>query len=167
MLFSPELQQRASKLVAKATKSGLKIATAESCTGGLLAGLITDISGASKMFECGIVTYSNRAKIEQLTVPSYFIEEFGAVSRETAIAMAEGLLLISRADLAVSITGVAGPDGGTAEKPVGTVFMALASRTRATSDKLYTFSGNREQIRLLAVEAALELLLQPFATKKP
>lgn len=159
MLFPPELRHKAEKLISQATRAAAKIAVAESCTGGLLSALITDVPGASKVFDRGFVTYSNRAKVEQLAVPSYFIEEFGAVSRETAIAMAEGVLLVTRADIAVSITGVAGPDGGSDEKPVGTVFMGVASRKRKTQDKHYVFSGKREEVRLYSVDAALDLLL--------
>ncbi len=159
MLFSTVLEKEAIKLVNKAKESSLKVATAESCTGGLLAALITEVPGSSSVFDSGMVTYSNRAKVEQLAVPSYFIEEFSAVSRETAVAMAEGLLLASCADLGVSITGIAGPGGGSEEKPIGTVYIAVASRSAPTVYKHFLFSGSRHDIRLLSIQAALKLLM--------
>jgi nicotinamide-nucleotide amidase len=159
MVFSKTLTDKATKFIHHAKQSSLKLATAESCTGGLLSALITDIPGSSSVFECGFITYANRAKIEHLTVPSYFIEEYGAVSSETALAMAEGALLISRADIALSITGIAGPDGGTKQKPVGTVFIALASSGKETFEKHFTFSGSRQDIRMASVNAAIDLLL--------
>lgn len=166
MLFQEELLKQAEMLVKQASKRSVRLATAESCTGGLIAALITEISGASEVFDAGFVTYSNRAKIEQLTVPSYFISDYGAVSRETAIAMAEGLQLVTRADVTLSVTGIAGPGGGSDEKPVGTVYMAVANRRAKTIDKHFTFSGNREQIRLLSVGVAIELMTKALAAFK-
>ncbi len=160
MLFPKELVKKAESLVNAAKAASVKFATAESCTGGLVSAVVTDIAGASSVFDSGLVTYSNRAKVEHLTVPSYFMNDFGAVSRETAIAMAEGLLLVSQVDLAVSITGIAGPSGGSDDKPVGTVYMGLSIKNNITLDKHFTFAGSRDEVRLLAVEAAIDLLME-------
>ena len=122
-MFSPELITQAQLLNKTLLAKKMRLATAESCTGGLISALITEVPGSSAVFERGFVTYSNEAKIDLLTVPTFYIEEFGAVSMQTVIAMAEGALLMSRADISVAVTGCAGPDGGTPEKPVGTVFI--------------------------------------------
>src|SRR6476661_4694589 len=132
MMFTPELLARAEKLLAGARAKGLTIASAESCTGGLIAGLLTEIPGSSDVVERGFVTYSNAAKTEQLGVPADLIATHGAVSEAVARAMAEGAIAQSRADLAVSVTGVAGPGGGTPGKPVGLVHVAVARRGGST-----------------------------------
>lgn len=142
---------------------GLKLATAESCTGGLIASLITEISGASEVFECGFVTYSNDSKTNLLGVDEKLIAQHGAVSEEVAIAMAKGTLKKTGADIAVSVTGIAGPNGGTEQKPVGLVFIAVANKNGSACTK-NIFSGNRNEIRSQSVEVALQML-HDVATK--
>lgn len=153
-----DLLDLAKTVLVAAKSSGKKIATAESCTGGLVASCITAIPGSSSAFECGYVTYSNEAKTSMLGVPRDAISQFGAVSDVTAAAMAEGALAQSGADIAVSVTGIAGPDGGTKEKPVGLVFLAVAQRNKDAQVKRYVFAGTRTDIRRATVAAALELL---------
>lgn len=136
---------------------GWTLATAESCTGGLLAERITAVSGASDYFDRALVTYSNRAKMELLDVPEEMLMAHGAVSEPVALAMAEGARKRSGAEAAIAITGIAGPTGGSAEKPVGTVFMACATPGRNVAER-HLFSGSREQIRQSAAQAALALL---------
>jgi nicotinamide-nucleotide amidase len=131
-------------------------ATAESCTGGLVAGAITDIAGSSGWFDRGFVTYSNEAKMEMLGVPESTLARFGAVSEATARAMAEGALGRSRAGIAVAVTGVAGPGGGSAEKPVGMVCFAWAKSGTATTAATHHFPGDRQDIREASVRVALE-----------
>lgn len=144
-----------------ARAAGLRIATAESCTGGMIAAALTDVPGASDVFERGFVTYSNEAKAEMLGVPEEVIEEFGAVSGETAEMMAAGALARSRADLAVAVTGVAGPAGGTPDKPVGLVWFGLARAGGALRVERRLFGkGSRAFIRAKTVETALRLLAQ-------
>ncbi|CCD28881.1 Competence-damaged protein CinA [Candidatus Glomeribacter gigasporarum BEG34] len=140
----------------------LTLVTAESCTGGVVAAAITDIAGSSAWFERGFVTYSNASKTELLGIPAEIIEQYGAVSRPVARAMAEGALRNSHARVALSITGVAGPGGGTARAPVGAVCFAWSSRWR-TSDEMQRFSGNRCQVRNQAAEYALNGLLKVVA----
>lgn len=134
----------------------LKIATAESCTGGLIAASIVNVSGASKVFYEGLVTYSNEAKMSRLGVSEDTLFEFGAVSPQTAKEMAYGLLC-DEVDVAVSTTGIAGPLGGTLEKPVGLVYIGIAFRDRPTESYRYVFDGGREQIRQSAKNTALYL----------
>ncbi len=138
---------------------GQRLATAESCTGGGLAEVVTSIPGSSAWFERGFVTYSNDAKSEMLGVSAETLRRFGAVSEQCAREMAEGALRHSRADIGVAITGIAGPEGGSADKPVGTVWIAWAGRDRPTVVVLKNFGGDRRAIRAQAVEAALEGLL--------
>ncbi len=141
-------------------KKKMRLVTAESCTGGLIATAITDLPGASQIFERGFITYSDASKIELLTVPTFYIEDYGAVSMEVVIAMAEGALLLSKADVSLAITGYAGPDGGTEEKPVGTVYIGCAMKNFKTIYERFSFSGNRHAIREQAAEAALNLALK-------
>ena len=157
----PEMTNRAATLLDAYREKGLKIATAESCTVGLVAALLTEISGSSSVMERGFVTYSNEAKIELIGVPAELIAAHGAVSEPVARAMAEGALAHSRADVAVGITGVAGPTGGTATKPVGLVHFGLARKGAATIhlERRYGDLG-REIVRRRAVEDALALLEQ-------
>jgi nicotinamide-nucleotide amidase len=138
---------------------GWKVATAESCTGGLIAGAITDVSGSSGWFDRGFVTYSNEAKIEMLGVLAETLAKHGAVSEATAREMAAGALARSAADLAVAVTGVAGPTGGTPDKPVGMVCLAWARRDKPVDSVTQYFGGDRQQIRQRTVEAALDRLL--------
>ena len=137
----------------------LKLATVESCTGGLLAGALTGIAGASDVFDCGFITYSNEAKMELVGVPEDILKAHGAVSEAVARAMAEGLLTAtSRAHLALAVTGIAGPSGGTAEKPVGLVHIAVTMRGGETLHrKLLLGDIGREAIRLRSVEEVLAL----------
>jgi nicotinamide-nucleotide amidase len=144
---------------------GLKVATAESCTGGMAAAALTDIAGSSDVFERGFVTYSNEAKQEILSVTEQTLARHGAVSGETACEMVLGALARSRADIAVSITGVAGPGGGTAEKPVGLVWFAVARRGGPAEPHRRLFADEgRAAIREAATGFALELLLQAAGT---
>ncbi len=160
-MFDAEMRDRAAALITQYRAAGLTLATAESCTGGLVAGLITEIPGSSEVFERGFVTYSNAAKVECLGVDPALLDAYGAVSREVAKAMAVGALAHSRADAAVSITGVAGPSGGSAEKPVGLVHFGCAGRggSLALIEKRFGDLG-RTKIRLGAVEVALNLLFE-------
>ena len=137
----------------------LMLATAESCTGGMVATAITDISGSSAWFERGFVTYSNLAKTEMIGVPAALIEQHGAVSEPVAKAMAEGALRNSRAQVSVAITGVAGPAGGSEAKPVGMVSFAWSNRLHTAVETLL-FKGDREQVRTQAATHALRKLLE-------
>ena len=158
MRFSDEQTAVARELLARCEATGKMIATAESCTGGSLSALLTELPGSSAMLERGFVTYANEAKTEMLGVPAEFIAMHGAVSAEVAAAMAKGALDHSRADVSVSITGIAGPGGGTTEKPVGTVFMAGATRNSAPFVERHQFDGDREAVRTASVSAALQIL---------
>ena len=158
-LLPSELLDDAKNVIDVCRAAGLKVATVESCTGGLLAGALTSIAGSSEVVERGFVTYSNEAKSELVGVPSALIDAHGAVSEEVARAMAEGGVARSRADLAVSITGVAGPGGGTPTKPVGLVQIAAARDGRETLHVGRVFSGDRDGVRLASMSVALELLL--------
>jgi nicotinamide-nucleotide amidase len=157
--MTPELKDRAAALIRTCTDKGIMIATAESCTGGLVSGLLTEIAGSSRVVERGFVTYSNEAKTELVGVPADLIARHGAVSEPVARAMAEGALARSRADVAVAITGIAGPGGGSAQKPVGLVHFALAGKGRPTRhvERRYGDLG-REVVRQRAVSDALTLL---------
>ncbi len=145
-------------VIAAYREAGLKIVTAESCTGGLIAACLTQVPGASEVLERGFVPYSNQAKIEQLGVSADVLRDFGAVSAEAARAMATGALDHSPADVAVSVTGIAGPGGATAEKPVGLVYLGAARRGAAVLDRRQLFVGDRGAVRLAAATAALALL---------
>lgn len=139
---------------------GLLLATAESCTGGLIAAILTEVPGSSDVFERGFVTYSNSAKSELLGVPYWLIERHGAVSEDVARAMAGGALLHSHASLAVAVTGIAGPDGGTEEKPVGFVCFAAGRRDAPIQSECVSFGDlGRTEIRRRSVERAIDLLL--------
>lgn len=138
-------------------KQQKRIATAESCTGGLIAATLTEIAGSSAWFERGFVTYSNEAKMELLGVQARTLENYGAVSAQTAGEMAMGALHNSHADLAIAVTGIAGPSGGTVLKPVGTVFIAWAIKNSEPIIKPYLFIGNRADIRRQTVTEALDI----------
>ncbi|MBM3607655.1 MAG: CinA family protein [Alphaproteobacteria bacterium] len=158
-IFPAELTARAAALLEHCKRHGVMLTSAESCTGGLIASLLTEIPGSSAAVERGFVTYSNEAKSEMLGVPAELIARVGAVSSEVACAMVEGALAHSRADIAVSVTGVAGPGGGSAEKPVGLVQFAVARRGENARPLEKRFGDRgRMAIRLLAVETALGLL---------
>ena len=158
-MFSPALLDRAAALLDAYRAKGWRIATAESCTGGLVAGLLTEIAGSSDVVERGFVTYSNEAKTELVAVPAALIAAHGAVSEPVARAMAEGALSRANAHVAVAITGIAGPGGATPRKPVGLVHFGLAVKDRPTGhlERRYGDLG-RGPIRLAAVEDALALL---------
>ncbi len=138
------------------------LALAESCTGGGIAQAITDVAGSSAWFDRGFVTYSNEAKLQMLGVPLVTLEQYGAVSEQTAIAMAQGALKNSMALIALSVTGIAGPDGGSDDKPVGTVWFAIATE-QSVEAYLQQFDGDRHAIRQQAVEFALSQLLKAIA----
>jgi len=158
-MFSPDLLARAEKLLADARAKGLKIATAESCTGGLVAGLLTEIPGSSDVVDRGFVTYSNQAKEEMLGVPAALLRQHGAVSEAVARVMAEGAIRNSTAQLSVAITGIAGPGGGSDDKPVGLVHIAAARAGEATLHRECRFGDiGRGDVRLKSVDVALEML---------
>ena len=157
------LVDKAREVVEANRKAGRRVAVAESCTGGLVSAAITEIPGASEMFEAAFVTYSNAAKIGQLKVSEELVETFGAVSVAVAWAMARGALLASEADVAVAITGIAGPGGGSPAKPVCTVVFARAERdadpARIVADQKLFDEKERSEVRLQAALCALELLM--------
>ncbi|MHA1522811.1 MAG: CinA family protein [Alphaproteobacteria bacterium] len=158
MMFGDDLIGAATRLLDECRARQATIATAESCTGGLVSALLTQIPGASVVFTHGFVTYANGAKTQMLGVPKALIEADGAVSEAVARAMARGALARSGADLALAITGVAGPDGGTDAKPVGLVHVAVASKNKPTAHMRHLFEGmSRQQVRLASVGAALRL----------
>jgi nicotinamide-nucleotide amidase len=154
------MEALAKKLGDRLKQRGHKLVTAESCTGGWLAQVITSIPGSSRWFERGFVTYSNESKQELLAVKRETLARCGAVSEETAREMAEGALRQSHAQIAIAITGIAGPEGGTQGKPVGTVWFAWAERGQPTRSALRCFAGDRATVRYEAVKAALEGLLE-------
>ena len=158
-MFSSSLIQLAELVLDDARRQKLRIATAESCTGGLIAGLLTEIPGSSDVFDRGFVTYSNRAKQDMLNVPGDLIADMGAVSEAVARMMAEGAIENSNAHLAVAVTGVAGPGGGTPLKPVGLVHVAAAREGRSILHEAHRFGDiGRSEVRLKTIEAALTLL---------
>lgn len=152
------LTEQATDLLERYRRAKLRIVTAESCTGGLIAATLTEIAGSSDVVERGFVTYSNEAKEDLLRVPAEMLIEYGAVSSQVALAMAEGALQNSRADVAVSVTGIAGPGGGSAEKPVGLVYFGLCKRGEKARFERCVFEGNRQMVRAQSVQKALELL---------
>lgn len=157
-MFDPALLDRAGELLDAARARNIRIATAESCTGGLIAGLLTEIPGSSDVVERGFVTYSNQAKEEALGVPAALLHKYGAVSDQVARAMADGALRHARAQLAVAVTGIAGPGGGSAEKPVGLVYVALADGHNITSHEFLFGDIGRSEVRLATVREAVKLL---------
>jgi nicotinamide-nucleotide amidase len=158
-MFDPDLIARAAELLQAMRRRGLKLATAESCTGGLIAGLFTEIAGSSDVVERGFVTYSNDAKMELLDVARGTLDSFGAVSRETALAMAAGALAHSHAQVAVAVTGVAGPGGGSLQKPVGLVHLGLAQEGKPTAHREMRYGDiGRSDIRLATVRTALDMI---------
>ena len=157
-MFPNELITKAQKLVELCQAKEITLATAESCTGGLLAGLLTAVPGASAVVDRGFVTYANEAKAEMLGVPLNLIQTVGAVSSEVAGAMVTGALDHAPVDLAVSVTGIAGPGGGSETKPVGLVYIAVQRRGREAVVTRNLFGGDRNQIRMASLEKALTLL---------
>ena len=165
-MYSDALVEQATALLQACRTAGVMIATAESCTGGLIAGCLTEIAGSSDVVDRGFVTYSYTAKNAMLDVPMALIESGGAVSEPVARAMAEGAIIHSTADLAVAVTGVAGPSGGTATKPVGLVHLACAQRGGATVHLEQRFGDlGRAGIREAAIHKALEILSQMLSLR--
>ena len=154
-----ELETLARAVSQELKRQGLMLVTAESCIGGWVAQMITSVAGSSEWFERGFVAYTNLAKREMLGVKTTILSRYGAVSEQTARAMAESALTHSHAQVAIAITGIAGPSGGTPEKPVGTVCFAWAAKKRDTISRKHVFSGDREAVRRQAVVAALQGLL--------
>ncbi len=152
-------QDSVDQLIEKLREKNFKIVTAESCTGGFLATLITRKAGASDIFDRGFITYSNAAKIDNLGVPPQILETHGAVSEQSAQAMAEGALKNSAANLAISITGIAGPNGGTPDKPVGLVYFGYALKDGSSGSLQKNFTGSRQNIQKNAAKFALQHLL--------
>ncbi|MBB43223.1 MAG: damage-inducible protein CinA [Rhodospirillaceae bacterium] len=157
-MFSEEILHQTEKLLKTCSKKKLKLATVESCTGGLISAVLTAIPGSSDVFDRGFLTYSNEAKIELVGVPPKIIIDHGSVSEETAIAMAEGALIRSNANISLSVTGIAGPGGGNAEKPVGLVFFACAIREGKTHANSFVFKGSRTIIRIKSVKKGLQII---------
>jgi nicotinamide-nucleotide amidase len=156
-VFDPETVALATTVLERCRARGWRVATAESCTGGLVAAALTAIAGASDVVDRGFVAYSNQAKMELLGVPEATIAAHGAVSAETALAMAQGAVARAGVDLVVSIAGLAGPGGGSAEKPVGLVYLGVATRGGGHTER-HVFPGDRNGIRRAAVLRALEML---------
>ncbi|MBU3657147.1 MAG: CinA family protein [Rhodocyclaceae bacterium] len=157
-MTSDDISVRARTLATLLTRRGQRLATAESCTGGLIAGTLTALPGSSNWFERGWVTYSNAAKTEELGVDDRLIAKHGAVSESVASAMASGARAAARVDFALSVTGIAGPDGGSAEKPVGTVCFGWATPTQ-TMTETWHFSGDRQRVREQSVAQSLAGLI--------
>jgi len=158
-VFSAEQHSLATEVLARCRAAGLTVATAESCTGGLVAACLTEIAGSSDVVERGFVTYADAAKVELLGVRDATLERHGAVSAETAREMLEGALARSPADLVVAITGIAGPGGGSAEKPVGLVFIGVQRRGQDAVVERHVFAGDRADVREASLGRALGLLL--------
>lgn len=155
-MFGQDIKRKAEKINKLLQDKKVRIACAESCTGGLLSALFTEIEDASKIFDRGFITYSNQAKIDLLEVKPRTIENYGAVSEETAKEMAKGAIKNSLAQISVAITGIAGPGGGSAQKPVGLVYIAYCKTNLEPIVKKYNFSGNRMSIRMSSVIQALD-----------
>ena len=161
-MFDRETVDLAAAVLAACRTRGWRIATAESCTGGLVAAALTAVAGSSDAVDRGFVTYSNKAKMELLGVPEATLAAVGAVSAEVALAMAAGAVSRAGVDLAASVTGIAGPGGRTAEKPVGLIYIGLATRSSCRSER-HVFPGDRDAVRRAALVRALELLKEAAA----
>lgn len=160
-LFPPEMEEKAAAIIAYYKARGLMVSTAESCTGGLIAGALTEIPGSSAVVDRGFVTYTNEAKTELLGVSATTLAAFGAVSQETALQMAHGALYRSLADVAVAVTGIAGPGGGSEEKPVGLVHLAARARTGKLIHREMRYGDiGRSKVRLATVSTALDILME-------
>ena len=163
MVSDPELLELAARVGQKLRAAERRLVTAESCTGGWVAQVLTDIPGSSQWFECGYVTYSNAAKMRDLAVAASTLESFGAVSEQTVREMAEGALRVAGVNVALAVSGIAGPDGGSADKPVGTVWFCAAARAGELIDIIAEeklFDGDRNSIRSQAVRHALRMILR-------
>jgi nicotinamide-nucleotide amidase len=160
-MFPADILFLAEKIIRDFSKAGLMVSTVESCTGGLIAGALTEISGSSAVVDRGFVTYTNTAKMEMLGVQEETLARFGAVSEETARQMVQGALFRSRAEIAVAVTGIAGPGGGSVEKPVGLVHLAAKSRSgKLICRKMLYGDIGRDKVRLGTVATALEMVLE-------
>ena len=160
MNFSPALTRLAEQLINACRDKKLKLATAESCTGGLIAGCLTAVTGSSVVIERGFVTYSNEAKSEMLNVPESLIIRVGAVSEEVSRSMAEGALANSRAKLTLAVTGIAGPGGSTVEKPVGLVHHACSLMGKTTLHERHIYSGDRNAVRVSTIKTSLRMAIK-------
>jgi nicotinamide-nucleotide amidase len=163
MVSDTELEELAARVGHKLRAAARRIVTAESCTGGWVSKALTDIPGSSQWFECGFVTYSNEAKMRDLGVSPVTLESFGAVSEQAVREMAEGALRVAHANVALAVSGIAGPDGGAPGKPVGTVWFCAAAREGTAIDIIAEeqfFDGDRAQVRSCSVEHALRLILR-------
>lgn len=156
---STRIHSLCEKLAVLLQSRRLKLASAESCTGGLIAKTCTDLPGSSGWFDCALVTYSNASKQALLDVPAELIDQYGAVSEEVVLAMLAGLFQHSSADIGVAVSGIAGPGGGSADKPVGTVWLSYGRRGQAAKSQLLQLSGNRTNIRGSTLEISIKLLI--------
>lgn len=160
-LFPAEISDLAQRIISEFSAKGWMVATAESCTGGLIAGALTDIAGSSAVVDRGFVTYTNQAKVDLLGVLPETLEQFGAVSRETALQMSSGALMRSRAHVSVAVTGIAGPGGGSVDKPVGLVHLAARCRDGRVIHREMRYGDlGRDGVRLATVETALGMVLE-------
>ena len=159
MKLPSDIASLAAETVAVLRAKGITVVTAESCTGGLIAGALTAVPGSSEVVYGGFVTYANEAKIAMIGVPYAMLKQYGAVSRHVAEAMADGALGTAGTHMAIAVTGIAGPDGGTAEKPVGLVYFGLATED-GTAAAQEQFSGNRDEVRHATVKRALQMVLE-------
>ncbi|MEB2843645.1 nicotinamide-nucleotide amidohydrolase family protein [Rhizobiales bacterium RZME27] len=158
-LFPPDIEATATRIIADFTARGLMVATAESCTGGLIAGALTEIAGSSAVVDRGLVTYTNVSKTDILGVSVDTLKDFGAVSRETALEMAAGALKASQAQISVAVTGIAGPGGGSAKKPVGLVHLAASNRDGKILHREMRYGDiGRSEVRLATLRTAFEML---------
>jgi nicotinamide-nucleotide amidase len=162
-MFEPTQLELAASIIDRCRVRRLRVVTAESCTGGLISACLTAIAGSSTVFDRGFITYSNDAKMELLGVPGDLLVRSGAVDEAVVRAMAEGAVRASGADLAVAVTGIAGPDGGTVHKPVGLVHLAAARAASDTWHERHVFAGDRQAVRAATVTAALGLLARRIA----
>jgi nicotinamide-nucleotide amidase len=164
-LYPADIESQASAIIVDYRDRGWMIATAESCSGGLIAGALTEIAGSSAVVDRGFVTYTNQAKMDLIGVSAATLDAFGAVSKETALQMAHGALMRSGAEVAVAVTGIAGPGGGSAEKPVGLVHLALKTRSGLIDHREMRYGEiGRDQVRLGTVRTALEMLVAAAQT---
>ncbi|WP_296016423.1 CinA family protein [uncultured Agrobacterium sp.] len=160
-IFSNDIEEKARQIIAAYSANGRMVSTAESCTGGLIVGALTEISGSSAVVDRGFITYTNEAKMEMLGVARDTLKAYGAVSRETALQMAHGALFRSRAHVSVAVTGIAGPGGGSAEKPVGLVHLAAKSRNGELIHREMRYGDlSRDEVRLATVHTALDMVLE-------
>jgi len=152
------MKKLANKLIQKLSKKKLKISFAESCTGGMLSSSITSVSGSSKVFHLGLITYSNKSKIDILKIPKKIINKYGAVSKECCLSMVNNLSKISKANISVSITGIAGPNGGSKLKPVGLVYIGIKKGSKIIIEKNLFKNKHRIAIQKAAVKASLKII---------